>query len=218
MNAVRNRTLRLSSAALIWAVVTYALPHGLGGLVRFVAGYDASAALLLSLTWLFSVKDDAAKAEERASLEDPGRWLALALVLLSVGIGLASATAIVAHGPHATNKIERMVSYGLGIGAVVLGWLLIHTMFLFRYAHLYYYDEDENGQMDRGIKFPGTDMPDDYDFAYFSFVIGMTFQVSDVVVLNPGVRRLVLFHGLISFAYNTAILALAINVVAGLIH
>ena len=218
LNAARNRTLRLILAGLLWAVVALTLPRGFGWLVELVAGYDVAAFFVLAMTWLFAVKGDPEMAQARASLQDPGRWAALAVVLLCVIVGLASAIAIVAHGPHATNPVERAVSYGLGISAVVLGWLLIHTMFLFRYAHLYYFDEDENDQMDRGIRFPGTDMPSDYDFAYFSYVIGMTFQVSDVVVVNPGVRRLVLFHGLISYAYNTAIFALAINVLAGLFH
>ena len=72
--------------------------------------------------------------------------------------------------------------------------------------------------MRRGLLFPGTDKPDDYDFAYFSFVVGMTFQVSDVQVVDKDVRRLVLLHGLVSFAYNTAILALVVNLASGLLY
>jgi uncharacterized membrane protein len=101
--------------------------------------------------------------------------------------------------------------------AVMLGWFLIHSTFIFRYAHLYYYDSDNDGSAQGGLDFPGTTEPDDYDFAYYSFVIGMTFQVSDVSITDPGVRSLTLFHALISFGYNTAILALGVNLVSGLL-
>jgi uncharacterized membrane protein len=91
-------------------------------------------------------------------------------------------------------------------------------MFVFRYAHLFYFDSDDDGTAQRGLIFPGTKEPNDFDFAYFSFVIGMTFQVSDVQIKDSGVRRVALFHALISFAYNTTIVALVINIVSGLFH
>jgi len=100
----------------------------------------------------------------------------------------------------------------------VLGWLLIHTTFIFRYAHLFYYDSDQDGTAQRGLDFPGTKDPDDYDFAYFSFVIGMTFQVSDVQITDPGVRSLALVHALLSFGYNTAIIALGVNLASSLLN
>ena len=101
---------------------------------------------------------------------------------------------------------------------MIAGWWLIHTIFTFRYAHLFYYDGDNNQRADRGLEFPGTEKPSDYDFAYFSFVVGMTFQVSDVQVTTASMRRMVLTHGIIAFAYNTAILALGINISTTLIR
>jgi uncharacterized membrane protein len=108
--------------------------------------------------------------------------------------------------------------FASGFGAVVLGWLLVHTIFSFRYAHLYYGDRDRNNESDGGLIFPGRADPSYCDLAYFSFVIGMTFQVSDVQITDQRIRRLVLGHGLISFGYNTAILALVVNVVSNLLH
>ncbi len=154
----------------------------------------------------------------RAALEDPGRNAVLALVLISVGFGLAATIVILGKGPHVRTAAERDVSYAVAIVAIAAGWFLIHTMFLFRYAHLFYFDSDDDGSAQRGLVFPGTDEPNDYDFAYFSFVIGMTFQVSDVQIKDRGVRRVALFHALISFVYNTAIVALVINIVSGLLH
>jgi uncharacterized membrane protein len=100
------------------------------------------------------------------------------------------------------------------LGAVVIAWLLTHTAYALRYAHLYYRDDD-NGV--GGLVFPGDEQPDAVDFAYFSFTIGMCFQVSDVTITSRPIRREVLFHGCLSFAYNTAVLALALNVGFGLL-
>ena len=85
-----------------------------------------------------------------------------------------------------------------------------------RYAHIYYGDDDENPETHaEGLKFPEDDKPDYLDFAYFSFVLGMTFQVSDVEVTSKSLRRLATWHGLLSFGFNTIMIALTINVIAG---
>lgn len=90
-------------------------------------------------------------------------------------------------------------------------------MYSLHYAHVYYGDSDENKQTDEGLEFPGNQKPDYLDFAYFSFVVGMTCQVSDVQVTSQRMRRLTLLHGIISFGFNTIILALLINTVSGLL-
>jgi uncharacterized membrane protein len=106
----------------------------------------------------------------------------------------------------------------MAVLAVIESWLLIHTVFTLRYAHVFYRLEQEADVegSDGGLIFPGGDNPDYEDFAYFSFVIGMTCQVSDVNITSRFMRRLALLHGLLSFAFNTAILALSINIISGL--
>jgi uncharacterized membrane protein len=101
---------------------------------------------------------------------------------------------------------------------IVLSWLLVHTACAIRYAHLYYGIRTNDGS-DRtdGLLFPGTTDPDYSDFAYFSFVIGMTCQVSDVQVADQKLRRFVLLHGLLAFAFNTVVLALTISVISGIL-
>jgi len=187
-------------------------------LLRAVAAYDAGALVLLAFYWLVAMRPDAEDTHCRAALEDPGRNIALSIVLVSVAAGLVSAVVILGHGIHLATGEQRSVSYALGILAVVAGWFLIHSTFTFRYAHMYYFDSDEDGTAERGLRFPGEANPNDYDFAYYSFVIGMTFQVSDVAITDPGVRRITLFHALISFGYNTMIIALVINLLSGLFH
>lgn len=98
------------------------------------------------------------------------------------------------------------------IAAIAFSWMMVHTSFAFRYAHLFYGDDNKRfSKHARGLIFPEDNQPDYYDFAYFSFVIGMTFQVSDVVITVKGVRRLALIHSLISFVFNTVIIALTIS-------
>jgi uncharacterized membrane protein len=217
-NPWRGRALGFGGALLGVAAVLVFGPSWLVGTERAVAAYDAAALVMLAVFWLIGMHVHPKDTACRAAVEDPGRNFMLWLVLASVLVGLASAISIIGKGPHVATTSEKAIVYGLGLGAVVLGWFLIHTLFTFRYAHLYYFDDDGDNESDRGLTFPGTAMPNDYDFAYFSFVVGMTFQVSDVQVVDSAVRRVVLFHGLISFAYNSTILALVINLVSGLIH
>ena len=214
----RGRAIGFGSAFFVAILVLLFAPSWLVGTQRAVAAYDAGALLLIVILWVLGMHAHPKDTECRAAVEDPGRNAVLALVIVSVIGGLASAISIIGRGPHVANAGEKSIVYVLGLAAVFLGWFLIHTLFTFRYAHLYYYDDDGDNEADRGLTFPGTQMPNDYDFAYFSFVIGMTFQVSDVQITDSGVRRVVLMHGLISFAYNSTILALVINLVSGLIH
>ena len=100
----------------------------------------------------------------------------------------------------------------LAIASVPLGWLTLHTIAAFHYAHLYYATEGEDVRDAGGLDFPGTREPGAWHFLYFSFVIGMTAQVSDVTVHAAGMRRLVLGHSIVAFFYNTVLLALAVNV------
>ncbi|PUV24342.1 DUF1345 domain-containing protein [Sphingobacterium athyrii] len=98
--------------------------------------------------------------------------------------------------------------------AMLASWCLVHTIYTFHYARLYY----ENDSHGSGLEFPGDDKPDYMDFAYFSFVMGCTFQVSDVGISSKKIRRVALFHGLLSFALNTFVVALTINIISGFIN
>jgi uncharacterized membrane protein len=197
--------------------VRWFAPPWLHGTTRWVAAYDVAAFVLLVYDWTVGLRNNATHTIRRAAEADPGRNLLAGIVLISVIAGLASAVSILGRGPNVP-AADRSMAIAFGVAAVALGWFLIHTMFVFRYAHLYYYDSDQDGSAQRGLTFPGTSDPDDYDFAYFAFVIGMTFQVSDVQITDPGVRTVVLTHGILSFAYNTAILALVVNLASNLLN
>jgi uncharacterized membrane protein len=206
------------AAALITGLCFLAWsPDWLHAMARVVAVYDVAALAMLLWFWRIILPSTAAQTKARAAAEDPGRDALFILTLVAVAFGFVAAFTILGRAPSGTVH-HRAALYAIGFAAVALGWLLIHTIFVFRYAHLYYRDRDRDKASDRGLTFPGGEEPNYTDLAYFSFVIGMTFQVSDVQITARGIRRLVLAHGLISFAYNTAILALVVNVVSGLLN
>jgi uncharacterized membrane protein len=111
----------------------------------------------------------------------------------------------------------RAVHILLALVALANSWLMIHTIYAFHYAHRYYIQEKGRPPGDHGMDFPGTAPPDYADFVYYSYVIGMTSQVSDVQIISSEMRRITLVHSVLSFAFNMLVLALSINVVAGAI-
>ena len=133
----------------------------------------------------------------------------------SIGSGNIGATNVLRTGRKDLALITLLGDGGKGAVAVFIAWLLTHTAYALRYAHLYYRDDEEGVG---GLQFPGDGPPDAFDFAYFAFTIGMCFQVSDVVISSRQLRRAALFHGCLSFAYNTAVLALALNIGFGLLN
>ena len=202
--------------ALVAGVCTSSFaPAWIHGSVRAVLTYNVAALAVLIGYFVFGFRDDHKRTRLRAAQNDPGRNVILVVTVLSVAAGLAGAISILGKGPNVRTPAEVGFAIGVAIASVVIGWCLTHATYALRYAHLFYRDD---GTPCDGLSFPQTPEPDDYDFLYFSFVIGMTFQVSDVQVNDPGIRRLVLLHGIVSFAYNTAILALGINLISSWLH
>lgn len=144
------------------------------------------------------------------------------LVIALTALGIASGSLFVIINSGGPPDHWRMA---LGIGSVTLGWLCIHTMLAFHYAYEYYgtdktspIGKDGSRSNVGGLLFPGSDAPDGLSFLYFSFVIAMTAQVSDVNVTSNRMRARVLLHGILAFLFNTVILAIAVNVVVALAH
>jgi len=202
--------------ALIAGVCTSTFAPGwIHGTVRAVLTYDVAALAVLIGYFIFAFRDDQNRTRLRAAQNDPGRNVVLSVTILSAAAGLAGAISILGKGPNVRTPSELGFAIAVGIAGAIIGWCLTHSTYALRYAHLFYRDD---GTPCDGLTFPRTPEPDDYDFLYFSFVIGMTFQVSDVQVNDPGIRRMVLAHGIVSFAYNTAILALGVNLISNLLH
>jgi uncharacterized membrane protein len=142
---------------------------------------------------------------QRAAQEDEGQ---AAILVLTVAAALASIVAIFA---ELSGGGQHPLRVALALATIVLSWAFIHTIFALHYAHEFY-DETAGG----GLAFPGGHAePDYWDFVYFSFVVGMTSQVSDVGITDKHIRRTVAAHGVVAFIFNTALLALTINLAAG---
>ncbi len=212
-----KRNLIFLTAFALFVCVWALLPHTLHTVLRFVTAFDAAGGTLLTLLVTLSMHNDAELTQRRAARDDPGRNMILVLILCIGVVAFAAAIAILGGELPQVHGFARYLELAIGIAAVVIGWALIHTVFLFRYAHLYYYDDDGDGHPS-GLDFPGGVPPNDYDFAYFSFVLGMTFQTSDTNITESRMRREALLHSLISFAYSAGIIALGVNIASGLLH
>ena len=210
-------TGRLFISAVV-GVITFAwfTPSRIEWPVRAIAGWDAASLTLLALAWIIILRADANETKRRAGRDDPGRHMVFVIALVASLISLFAAT-VVLRKVRAFPGADMATWTALTLAAVVLSWAVTHTAYTLRYAHLHYRkDTDRDGDSEGGLQFVGTEKPSDLDFAYFAFTIGMCFQVSDVVVAITRMRREVLFHAVISFGYNTVILALALNVAISL--
>ncbi len=207
---------RLAIALGVATVVALASRSAFSNRVTVLASWDAFVLCYLVLGSILIACTDETQTRLRAQRYDPGGYAIFLLVVVAASASFVAIGFLVgdirelAFWPRA----ERMT---LSITALLLSWLLIHTLFAFHYARLYYFLPAGGKQHHRGLKFPDDDEPDYLDFAYYSFVVGMTSQVSDVAVLSRPMRRLTLIHGVLSFIYNIAILAMSINIIGGVI-
>lgn len=181
--------------------------------VHLLLAGDAFFSVYVVLMAVLATRSTADELRRRARYEDEGIVLIILIALSAIALSIGSIFAVLA-GPGHPGSL-RLV---LAIASVPLGWLTLHTILAFHYAFLYYASAAAAGgdpQDTGGLQFPETKEPTGWDFLYYSFVIGMTAQVSDVETASTAMRRLTLFHSIVSFFYNTVILALAVNVAAG---
>lgn len=189
-------------------VAWFVTPASVELVPRALIAVDVGGVVMLAVALWLITRASTDETRRRAATEDPGRFVVWILVLGVSALSLFTAIFVLRHA-HASRE-ERLLQLVLGVATAAIAWLLTQTAFTFRYAHLFYRGgEAEEG----GLEFPGKEPPDDLDFAYFAFTIGMCFQVSDVQVTSRVFRRTVLMHAMLSFAYNTGILALVVNIV-----
>jgi uncharacterized membrane protein len=201
-------------AVLVLAIV----PSWLLLPTRILCAWNSGADFFLAVTWWKMIGATSEKTRRYAEREYEGH---LAIFFLVIAAACASVLAI---GFLLTNKKELsailfILHVILSIMTIVGSWLLVHTMFALQYAHKYYQNNSSSNSEEivKGLDFPNNENPDYWEFLYYSFVVGMTSQVSDVQTTSPSMRRLTLLHGILSFFFNTTILAITINIIAGLI-
>lgn len=199
---------RLSVSAMIFVLVGVLLSaSGMPVAPALLLGFDVGAAVFLGGMWRLFDRATPASMRKHARLQDAGRWGILwsaigvtGVVMMALGTELRAAK---------SGGLLILTVAGLSI---VLAWLFINVMFAQHYAHGFYGDY---GSQHQGLDFPGKQEPDYWDFAYFSIVVGMTFQVSDVQITSRTLRRMVLLHSVIAFFFNVFIIAVTVNIVAG---
>ncbi|MES2556786.1 MAG: DUF1345 domain-containing protein [Bacteroidota bacterium] len=175
-----------------------------------LAGWDCFALTYVVISIVVFSRVPQKKIAERCAQEDLKSWLLFLIVVVVCSVCLGVVLSF--FESRKEWNIAPWISSVVGIGAIVFSWMVLHLSFTFRYAHLFYGDQNRQfAKHANGLTFPDDDKPDYFDFAYFSFVIGMTFQVSDVVITGKGVRRLVLLHSIIAFVFNTVIIAMTIS-------
>jgi uncharacterized membrane protein len=205
--------------AVILAVVTVFITHDkLSTPAEILVTWIVFALVVIILDWVIILKAHPREIKKIASLQDSSRTMIFLFVVVAAVISLGAILYLLKTS-HGKSEIVINEHILLALASVIVSWWLVHTLFTLRYAHMYYDTDTDDGKTKPygGLDFPEEKEPDYLDFVYFSFVIGMTFQVSDVEISARDIRRLAWMHGLISFAFNTAIVALSINIVSGLI-
>lgn len=183
------------------------MPGSLRIATRLLVAWDISIAFYITLAFALFLSCDSDRIRKLAARQDDGRFL---ILIMTAVAAFASIAAIIMELGIKPQQTPQLV---LAVVTIVLSWCAIHTTFALHYAHEYY----RGGEIG-GLAFPGqTPNPDYWDFVYFSFVIGMTAQVSDVGITDRIIRRTAIAHGVVSFTFNTALLALMVNIAASAI-
>ena len=201
---------RLIAATALGIAIGMLLSPSFSGQGRLLIGWNAGVALYLATTWTMMVRSDVHELRQRAARHDEGEWT---IILLAMAATLSSLAAIGAELLQAgAGDPFRLWRAGIAAVTILMSWLFVHTIMAQHYAHDFYLREGP------GLIFPDRiEEPDYWDFAYFAFTIGVAAQTADIAIASPRIRRVALAHSVLAFFFNTAILALAINVGASLL-
>jgi uncharacterized membrane protein len=205
---------KLIVAAIVGVAVIAFLPGHWRWPTRLIVGWDGGLALYLCLAYATMSTCTIEYIRKRAAEEDEGEFF---ILLLSAAATMASLVAIVIElgGLKQAMPADAVAHTLLAMATILLSWAFVHTIFTLHYAHEYY-GERRDGVIG-GLEFPGDKSPDYWDFLYFSMVIAMTSQVSDVNITSKVIRRLATVHGVLSFFFNLTVLALTVNMISNLI-
>lgn len=211
---------RLFLSLCAGAAVGASLPESWREITRALVGWDVFVMLYLLMSAELMARSTPISMRRRAQLQDDGR---LVILVMTIATACASIGAIVAElGPVKNLEgFSRGAHISLAVLTVVLSWLFVHLTFALHYAHEYYFERasapDRASELRGGLIFPGTEQPGYIDFLYFSYVIGVASQTADIAASSSTMRTLALAHGVLSFFFNTAVLALTVNIAAGFV-
>lgn len=194
--------------SVVVAVIAYLIfPIEKNHLLHLIFSWNIFCSTQIILSWITFYTMQHADIQAQAQRQDDGKVIVFLLVLLACILSMVATIMLLTH--LSADDIFGLIT---AVSCMILSWFLVHTLYTARYAHLYYSGSGNKKKLD----FPNQEHPDYLDFAYFSFTMGMTFQVSDVEITSSRIRHIALWHGLLSFAFNAVIIALTINTVASL--
>jgi uncharacterized membrane protein len=213
-DAVRRHARQLL-AILVGIVIWFSIP-ATDPITRALIAWTAGTWLFIVLILKMMTGADTDEIRRRADVEDEGRT---AVLIVTIAAAIASIVALVAQmsAVQEMRGSERVLSTVLALLTIFGSWLLVHFIFALHYAHEFYVPGRADSEAMKGLKFSGGDMPDYWDFLYFSLVVGTTFQTSDTEIVSRRMRRTVMVHGLLSFVFYTAVIALTVNIAAQLV-
>ncbi len=206
---------RLLISLALGGVTLFFLPGKTTPLIKILSAWLAVEFFYLVMDWIILFSSPISEIRKYARRDDGSKLFVFIMVLVSSFASIIIVLLLMIS--KAGDNTEHGLFVFVSVTGILLSWFLVHTIYTFHYAHMYYDDaEDDNSKDAKGLDFPQDDDPDYIDFTYFSFVIGCTFQVSDVEINSRRIRHAVLVHQMISFFLNTIVVALTINLVAGL--
>jgi len=210
-----NSLQKLFICVIIGAAVYFLLElKNLDGLSHLMIGWDTFSLCMIVMSWITFFITNSKQIREQSKVQDPSRTIIFAIILISTFASILAVLLLIVTKKESSAGISWRLF--ISVMGMLLSWFLIHTIFTLRYAHIYYGDHKTKPNTHAGgLDFPGDEKPEYLDFAYYAFVLGMTFQVSDVQITSKRFRNLALLHGLISFGFNTIMIALTINLIAG---
>ena len=219
LRIVKSRP-RLFACILAAIVIWWLMPGEWIGATRFLLAWNCAVSVYLVLVGHMMLGATDANIRQRARRQDEGQYT---ILLFSTSAAVVSLVAIVLQlaAVKDLSGLPKALHVGLAAVTIVSSFAFIHVMFTLHYAHEYYTEWRNHAAMEKsergGLNFPGSGMPEYLDFLYFSFVIGVAAQTADVETTSRGMRVIALVHGIISFFFNTTVLALTINIAAGMI-
>ncbi len=211
----KHPVLRFSGAMIISFIpLLLSLPYVMLPQTRIMICWDAFVLCYLILSWMTFRYEDTTGIKHTAKNLDSSHNFIFAVLFIATIFSVYIVLSLVKS--EEVLKKDKGIVETISFLGIFFSWMLLHTNYSFHYAHLYYGMGKKITDSKPGLYFPGDKDPDYMDFAYFSFVIGMTFQVSDVIINSQQIRKIVLIHSLLSFIFNVVIIALCVNAVVNI--
>ena len=204
---------RLYYSALAGIAALVLLPDNWPASVRGAAAWDVSAAIYLALAFRVMLACTSERIRARAARQDNSGVVILVIILLAITASFVAIGGVLLEAKSGSHKVLNL---GLAAITIFLSWTITQVVFTLHYAHEFYRPSGGKGAVAEGLDFRGDPNPDYWDFFYFATSFGAASQTSDVSILTKPLRRLATLHAIISFFFNTAVLALTINLAASM--